>query len=263
MARILKPAVALVLVTMMASATALWVGAAPAKVSAVVKYDALRLKAQGKLLSCLSKSSAAVLLGRGDNSAVCESDFYKKMGVIDKAKVCVFDACRYQDNNDGTVSDLKTGLTWEKKITNPGSVHSVDNTYTWSESGSFPDGTIFSSFQFALNGFSSDGVTTEQCFANHCDWRLPTVEELSGIVWAQRPACGPSLACINSDLGPTSPGSYWSASTYLIDFRNAWTVSFGGGLVVAVAKTGSTYVRAVRDGVSVPLTPVPTPTPHP
>src|SRR5438477_607162 len=37
----------------------------------------------------------------------------------------------YRDNGDGTISDLNTGLMWEKK-SNDGSVHDVNKTFVWS-----------------------------------------------------------------------------------------------------------------------------------
>jgi hypothetical protein len=56
-------------------------------------------------------------------------------------------AHRYIDNGDGTISDTRTGLMWEKKtgivgdsIDCPGSlkcadVHNVNNRYAWSKTG--------------------------------------------------------------------------------------------------------------------------------
>jgi hypothetical protein len=61
---------------------------------------------------------------------------------------CQFNGVRFVDNHDGTVTDHKTGLVWEKKDNLDGSVnesdpHDADNTETWSSSGSVPDGTMF------------------------------------------------------------------------------------------------------------------------
>ena len=59
-------------------------------------------------------------------------------------------------------------------------LHCVNSTYTWTASGSPypPDGTAFLTFLYGLNG----GVQSPQgyytCFAGHCDWRLPIIEEL-------------------------------------------------------------------------------------
>jgi hypothetical protein len=94
---------------------------------------------------------------------------------------------RFVDNGDGTVTDHKTGLVWEKKnFTCPGA-HCVNDSFTWctgpypggpgcTNSANPPDGTAFTTFLYGLNGGTSpDGVGTSGCFTGHCDWRLPTI----------------------------------------------------------------------------------------
>jgi hypothetical protein len=76
----------------------------------------------------------------------------------------------YTDNGDGTITDNKTGLMWEKKDqSGPSGIHDVHYTYTWSGpsygSSYIMDGTITSTFLAALNGGSG--------FAGHTDWRIP------------------------------------------------------------------------------------------
>jgi hypothetical protein len=61
-------------------------------------------------------------------------------------------AQQFIDNGDGTISDPKTRLTWEKK-TADSSVHDVNNTYTWSFGATGPpNGTAFRRFLASLNG---------------------------------------------------------------------------------------------------------------
>ena len=38
----------------------------------------------------------------------------------------------YVDNDDGTITDLNTGLMWEKK-SDDGTIHDPDTTYTWDD----------------------------------------------------------------------------------------------------------------------------------
>jgi hypothetical protein len=38
----------------------------------------------------------------------------------------------YVDNGDGTITDSKTGLMWEK-LSDDGSIHDWDATYTWAD----------------------------------------------------------------------------------------------------------------------------------
>src|SRR5258707_95702 len=51
--------------------------------------------------------------------------------VNDDGAVRAGGALSYQDNGDGTVTDLNTQLMWEKK-SEDGSLHDVSNTYVWS-----------------------------------------------------------------------------------------------------------------------------------
>lgn len=80
----------------------------------------------------------------------------------------------FVDNGDGTLSDLGTGLMWEKKDDGPG-VHGQAQSYTWSAAGTDFDGTVVTDFLDALNDVAGGGAS---CFAGHCDWRLPTPIEL-------------------------------------------------------------------------------------
>src|SRR5882757_2638486 len=117
---------------------------------------------------------------------------------------------RFIDNGDGTISDTQTGLMWEKKTANPGlpdrsNVHDVKNRYVWSDLGAAPNGSAFTKFLYGFNGGTSpDGTSTSGCFAGHCDWRLPLIEELAGIVDKTQGRCGGgrSGACIDPILGP-------------------------------------------------------------
>ena len=160
---------------------------------------------------------------------------------------------RFVDNGDGTVTDRETGLQWEKKDGSGGgenfaNAHDVDNTYSWNTTfgGTTPNGSVFTDFLTKLNGASSDGVTLTGCFADHCDWRLPTVPELRTLLLAPYP-CGTN-PCIDPIFGPTIPDTYWSATTISTSPDYAWEVYFLNGIVDNGFKFYTKYARAVRGG---------------
>jgi len=226
----------------------LWHGTAQAT-DPVTKCQEQKLKAQGKLELCLKKNSAKVLGGKTDTSAACQMKF---QGALTKAGT----ACRYVDNGDGTVSDLDTGLQWEQKhsldgTANPSDPRDADNLYTLSASGTALDGTAYTDFQAQLNnGASTDGGATTPitgCFAGHCDWRLPTIVELQGIIDLSASGCDSGNPCIDPAFGPTQAGFYWSADAGGPDL--AWSVVFGNGVVFNAHETFDGYVRAVRGGL--------------
>ena len=63
------------------------------------------------------------------------------------------------DNGDGTITDTKTGLMWEK-LSDDGSIHDKDTAYTWANAFAVKVAT--------LNGGGG--------FAGHTDWRVPNVQ---------------------------------------------------------------------------------------
>jgi hypothetical protein len=168
------------------------------------------------------------------------------------------------DLGDGTVLDTCTGLQWEKKNGANGTpgmgtrdysnAHDVDNAYTWTDladgDGTNPDGTMFTEFLGALNeSISADGITVSGCFAGHCDWRLPQIDELRTLIDPSASGCGSSAPCINPIFGPTaaSAGNYSTGTTVAGDRAFPWVVFFFDGTVNdGVVKYDDDFVRAVR-----------------
>ncbi|HEX7406970.1 MAG TPA: DUF1566 domain-containing protein [Candidatus Binatia bacterium] len=175
---------------------------------------------------------------------------------------------RFVDNNNGTISDTKTGLVWEKK-SNDGSIHDKDNRYTWSQQDSeqwgYWDGTVFTEFLATLN---------REAFAGHSDWDLPSLEQLqtlldrdSAFPAMDQHAFNPSTctegcnvtscSCTAESLAP--PDSfYWSLSGLTTDMWDAWVVDFTEGTVRYEYKASGGYARAVRGGFYVSPSTVPT-----
>jgi hypothetical protein len=147
-------------------------------------------------------------------------------------------AVAYTDNGDGTITDMETGLMWEK-LSDDGSIHDKDAAYTWLDA--------FSTKVAMLNATS---------FAGFTDWRVPNVNELQSLVdyGVAYPAVNAAFntncaaTCTVLTCSCTQLNSYWSSSTYEDVPSLAWVVYFHDGYAVGYLKGNDGYVRAVRGG---------------
>ncbi|HZR80915.1 MAG TPA: DUF1566 domain-containing protein [Candidatus Binatia bacterium] len=232
----------------------LLVGAAAPATAALTTPACLakKLKEWGNLRKCQTNELAKLLLGKPSDPASCQTKLATKLARLSLIAAATAVPCRYGVNGGseaGTVTDYDTGLQWELK-TDDDSVHDQDNTYAWSATSGPPDGALFVDFLGTLNqGFSADALTTTGCFAEHCDWRLPTIEELRGILDAQYPSC--TMTPCTTIPGLTRPGFsdfYWSSSSY-VTASDAWSVSFYDGYPEVHGKGTADFVRAVRSAL--------------
>ncbi len=122
---------------------------------------------------------------------------------------------KYQDNGNGTVTDLMTGLMWQAMEV---------RSEKWEQALAY------------CNRMDLGGYT---------DWRLPTIKELSTLVDESR--INPS---INTTFFPaTRSAAYWSSTTFARHPGFAWYVRFDSGLEHNGGYKGRRYlIRAVRGG---------------
>jgi hypothetical protein len=163
----------------------------------------------------------------------------------------------YTDNGDGTITDLNTGLMWEKKD-DSGGIHDMDNNYSWSTGSNAMDGTIVTMFLDTLNDVAGGGAN---CFAGYCDWRIPNVKELQSIVdyEVSSPSIDPAFhqsatctGCADVTLATcscTSSNYHWVSTTFTDGTRSAWLVRFTFGGLFSDGKGTFRRVRAVRGGL--------------
>jgi len=150
------------------------------------------------------------------NGETCATQLLFGDGLACTPGPCLFDtsgcsATRYEDTGLGTVIDHQTGLEWQK-TDDAGGLTDKANAYTWTADGpggTAPNGTVFTAFLGGLNGaFASSAASpTTGCYAGHCDWRLPVVEEIHAIV-----DCTLGQPCFDQAVfGPrsTTQQTYW------------------------------------------------------
>ena len=163
-------------------------------------------------------------------------------------------AQRFIDNGDGTISDTKLGVMWEKKTGTVGGFaklndpHNVNARYEWSTDANQPNGSAFENFLYSLNHeTSADGQTITGCFANHCDWQVPSVDDLKSIIDKNAPGCAKGTGpCIDPIFGATAADNYWSYTTARVLFY-AYVVSFKDGGFEPISKAETAHLRAIRN----------------
>ncbi len=134
-----------------------------------------------------------------------------------------------KDNGDGTVTDQRTGLIWQKI--------GVDKGLAWED---------------ALRYCSSLSL------AGQSDWRMPNIKELRSIN-----DDGKAQPSLDKSFFPGAQGKpYWSSTSQANRPERAWFVDFATGLITYSDKPEQYFVVAVRDGKSV-AGPRDKPTPEP
>jgi Protein of unknown function (DUF1566) len=182
---------------------------------------------------------------------------------------------RYADQGNGTIKDLNTGLTWEKKSFD-GGIHDKNNIYSWTDAVTKYPATLNS---ICERNESVRCSTSKDCrkagggscgFAGKQDWRLPNIKELYSIINAENinPAvsvefnhncvpgstvlsgsCTGQGTCVEQNQGRNPGSDHWSSTTFTTDPTLAQPVGFDDGSIAEDGKERTFCVRAVRGGL--------------
>jgi hypothetical protein len=178
--------------------------------------------------------AADYLHGEMVHSRKPDSEYYESNGYVLCVRGGQTITQTFTDNGDYTVTDNRTGLTWQKCSagqTADSSCSGSATLYRWKDALSYCNDLTLGSIYFN-------------------DWRLPNIRELESLsddsLWA------PS---INGSYFPNNPfvypSYYWSSTTYFAMPGAAHVVDFRFGLVGDISKDGTSgYVRCVRGGIN-------------
>jgi hypothetical protein len=180
----------------------------------------------------LSKTIEVVAPPEGNYSKVCNS------GALEGEEDCPINPVLGNKATDwACTKDNKTGLIWEIKTTD-GGLRDWGKYYT----NYTPDYDPKKLYEDETNasGFALDVNTQGLCGAS--DWRLPTKDELLGIVKKG------NSPVIDTTYFPNTQNMFWSSSLSAGVSNFAWLVSFYYGGSDSGDKYGYINVRLVRDG---------------
>jgi hypothetical protein len=141
-------------------------------------------------------------------------------------------AQRYVDHGNGTVTDTRTGLMWQR----------CADGQSGTDCGTGA-ATAHASFAAALSRVAAVNADVAGAGRGHDDWRVPNRNELASLVQA---AC--AAPAINRLSFPATPtiAPFWSSSPAGASL--AWVVQFNDGQVLPAGINGNRHLRLVRAG---------------
>jgi hypothetical protein len=162
-------------------------------------------------------------------------------------------APRAGDRPHPCVLDTATGLVWEVKTRDKGP-RDTRWTYTWHDKSKANDrlavgypngGSCFDKGSCDTAGYVV--ATNKRRLCGFSDWRLPTAEELAGLLRPELPKK------IDERFFPNSLADYYWSGTYVaLEVGGAMFVSFEHGMILAGNSAAAAAVRLVRGPVTKP-----------
>jgi hypothetical protein len=161
-------------------------------------------------------------------------DIFGVTGTYEAGPTCsgTLNGTRWCDNDNGTVTDMTTGLIWLQKADWGGQKQWDGNS---NDNAHVRAGILKAEDEDWLTDGSEEG-----------DWRLPTKNELVGITTGTEPVR--DLEVEMRAFSGVQTGPYWSSSSKASMPSHAWSVDFEEGGVLSSGKTNTNDVWPVRGG---------------
>ena len=149
------------------------------------------------------------------------------------------------------VKENSTGLVWEGK-TNNGGARPANDTFTNFDSTtsaqkpSTPSSSTYvnptqAEIDASTNSIGYKNSVNASALCGYTDWRLPTKEELQGILASS------GSPRIDTTWFPNTQGwIHWTSSPYMGSSSNTWYVLFSNGFIDSYPRGNNYHVRLVR-----------------
>ena len=193
----------------------------------------------GAVYSVVVSDSAGTTTSSTATLTVSKSSTAQSYGYVANASDGLF-------TKEECVQDYNTGLVWEGKTASPATSRLGTSTYTnYDGTGSGQKSGGANATQAEIDASTNSiGYKNSVNASNLCgynDWRLPTKEELEGIL-----ASSGILKIDTTWFSSTQVNYYWSSSPYVGNSGNAWAVNFYFGIVDNGDRGSNSHVRLVR-----------------
>ena len=208
---------------------------------------------------CYAAGSNALVACRSPG-AIALSNTQDGMGGWDKLEPSNTDGklgFSYETVTGGCIKDNRTGLVWEHK-TADGNLRDWNKTYTNFDDTTKPqryNGSAFvnptaAEVAAATNTVGYAAAVNATSLCGFTDWRLPTVDELQGLV--DYSLVSPSPMIDSTWFVNTQTSFYWSSTSYAALVGAAFYVNFGIGDALVKGRIGDHGVRLVRGAPATP-----------